>query len=360
MFNKVKIEADLYGIVGLRQPFNPTYQILDAANQVSRSGYFVTDNPYVKVEYIKETQDFDLISDSDFNTQLKQLQQSSIASVMNAVFNKPDFIDRQWLYPFTQNIVNVEAPQLGLLVHKIEVSQSKNIAFEISQVRLNFQGTGTIKLMLFNSSESTPIEEQEVVITSTNQTQKLNWRVDNSGNTYKGTFYLGYITMTGVSGTLRPFKRDFENSTIQADIDCLNIQTFEFVGHNTETLPDLTTEHATDIATGLNLDITIFEDFTDLIVNNEMMFATAIDLDFKIRLIEMYAASSRSNRDQRKSEAQTVRAIAEVEGQSGDNGALKIKGLRPSLLGELNRLAKEINKLKAGYLDNRIMTHTLT
>ena len=72
MFNKNKIDS-IYGIVGLRGSDNPTYQILDAANLASTSGYFVDDNPYCKIELYKDNQDYSNISDAEFNTNIKQL-----------------------------------------------------------------------------------------------------------------------------------------------------------------------------------------------------------------------------------------------------------------------------------------------
>jgi len=56
------------GIVGFKQPYNPEYAIVNAENQLSSSGYFVTDNPYAKIEYIKDNQDYLGIADDEFNS----------------------------------------------------------------------------------------------------------------------------------------------------------------------------------------------------------------------------------------------------------------------------------------------------
>lgn len=358
MFNKGKIQTGLYGIVGLRQPYNPDYQIIDADNQVSTSGYFVTDHPMVKVEYLKDSQDFDQISDADFNTHIKNIQESAIASVCNAIFNDSDYLDRQVLYPFAQNRQATETLEDGLVAHKIRVSTEKNVAFEISRILLDFEGAGDIKLMLFNTSQTTPIESKTITITSNHQVEVLNWRVDNSGDTYKGEYYLGYLSNAVAIGTLKPYKRDYENSNIEANITYLDCDKVLFKSHATETLPDLTTETSIDECLGLNPDITVFEDFTDMIVNNKMLFGYAVYLDMCIKIISTYTSSLRSNRNQRMSEAQTIRMIQEIEGQSGAN-AVKITGLRPMLVGELRRLAKEIEKLKEGYFGGIITVQTL-
>lgn len=372
MFNKVKIETDLYGIVGLRQPYNPDYQILDVDNEGSTSGYFATDNPYVKVEYLKDSQDFDGISDADFNEQLKQIQQSSIASVCNAVFNDSDYIDRQVLFPHAQNRINTETLPHGFICHKIEVSIEKNIAFEITRVLLDFEGTGKVDLMLFNTSQSTPIYSTIIDVTSGYHTvENLNWVIDNSGNTYKGEYYIGYISNDPNFGTLKPYKRDYNNSNIQSCITHLNINQYYFEGvvplglqydvpfplGVSTLLPDLTTEQSLSECTGLNFDITVYDDFTDLILNNKQLFGYAIYLDFAIKLISIYTASLRSNRNQRISEAQVIRMLQEIEGQD-TVGTVRISGLRPQLIGELKRLTNQVRKIKEGYFGGRAIVQT--
>ena len=56
-------------------------------------------------------------------------------------------------------------------------------------------------------------------------------------------------------------------------------------GHNTNTLFDLTTTDGNSLATGLNPDITVFEDYTDLILNNKKLLSYAILLDMQIKMI---------------------------------------------------------------------------
>jgi len=347
MFNVDKIKA-LYGVVGFRQPFNPEFAILDAANQISRSGLFITDNPFVKIEYILANVDYKGLTDADFNTILKNMQEESISNVCSRVFTGADYIDRQVLYPYAQNKVNTETLPQGLITHKIGVSIDKNIAFEITRILLDFEGAGDIELMLFNTADEDPIFTKTITITSTHQEEILNWKVDNSGATYKGEYYLGYRTNAAGIGTLKPYKRDYEQSNVTSSITYLNIQKQMFVGHATDKLPDLRTEESYDEASGLNPDITVYEDFTDLIKQNEMLFARAINLDLQISCLGQYQASSRSNKDQRNSDRVSIRVTQEIEGQSGD-GLVTITGLRPQLIRSISLIAEEIDRIKKGY-----------
>jgi len=355
MFRVDKISTKLYGLVGLRQPFNYNYAILDADNQISRSGYYVTDNAYVKLEYLKDSQDYKDISGLNFNLYLKRLQQSSIVSLCHKVFNKFDYLDRNLLYKNAQNKINQETLIDGFVGYKIEVNKKNDIAFEIKRVLLDFATTGTFKLMLFNTSKSTPIESKNITITSSTQEEILDWKVDNSDITYKGDYYLGYIK---TATTPIPYKRDYEESKEMTNFSNLEIEKVKVSGHSTETLFDLTLEASLYEDIGINPDITIYEDFTDLIINNEALFARALEMEFSIAILREQINSLRTNTNKINAEKQTLKILAEIEGTGGDN-VLKITGLRPTLIGEIRLISKEINKLKVGYFNNAIRVSTI-
>jgi len=353
MFNKNKIDS-IYGIVGLRGSDNPVYQILDAANLASTSGYFVDDNAYCKIELYKDNQDYSEISDTEFNAKIKQLQESSISSVCGAVFSDSDYIDRQVLYRYAQNKTEVETLPSGFIGYKITPNDKKSLAFSITRDILSFNGTGDIELLIFNSAKKEVVFSQVVSIVSDHQVVELDWTLDDTDGLYKGEYYYGYNT-DGL--TVQPFKRDYNNSNIESIICDLYIEGIFVNGHNTNTLFDLTTTEGNSLATGLNPDITVYEDYTDLILNNKKLFAKSILLDMQIKMIGFNLASLRSNKNERKGEANTVRMLQEIDGQSGE-GVVKIAGLRPMLLGEIKRLTKEIKALREGYFQGSISTYT--
>jgi hypothetical protein len=359
MFNASKIKTNLYGVVGFRQPFNPTYAILDTDNSTSVSDQWVSENPHCKIEHLYDTQDYSGLSDAEFNVVLKNLQEDAIVSVCSRVFNKPDYIDRQVLYKNAQNKINTETLPDGFVCFKIAVSNKKNVAFRIERVLLDFEGTGDIELLLFNTSQSTPINSKVITITSTNQSEVLNWAVDNSGDTYKGEYYLGYLTSYAGIGTLKPFKRDYENSDLMSYVSELYIDKYYFSGHATNTLPNLDNEDGMDQAIGVNPDITVYDDYTDLIIQNKFLFATAVKLAVQVKCIEIYLASLRSNLNERESKMQSARLIELLEGTNNNLSVLKVTGLMPTLLGEVNHVRNEINKLIHGYFGERAMIDTL-
>lgn len=351
----------MYGIVGLRNPLATAYAVLDASNTTSRSGYFSNDNPFAKVEFLYDCQDQVAISNTQFNTLVKNMQIASINNVCNEVFIEADYIDRNQLFTNPLNRLNTEILPSGFVGYKIELCKEKNVAFEITRCRFNFSGTGTVKLLLFSSQENTPIQSKTVTINSGNVVEDLKWVVDGSGNSYKGEYYLGYLT-NSLTGGILPYKRDYEDSSIMSSFTYLEIEQVNVPNKTVETFWNMETEqNGGSCYYGINPDITVYYDYTDLILRNEKLFAKAIDISFQIKIMQYYIATSRSNRNQRISDDLITKAMAEIEGIAEAPATIKKKGLSYLLLGEIRSIRSEINKLRDGYfIGNNIQVVTLS
>ena len=376
MLNPTILSSKLTGLVGFRNPYNPDYAIIDHANQSSRSGLYITDNPFVKIESIKDTQDYQGIIDADFNDYLRNKVATSIVNVGNAVFSQPDYIDRQLLYKYAANKfsqtttpdlspsgLNVNAYNIpdGFNCYWFLVSQNKNIAFKIERVLLEFNGTGNITLYLYNTADvTTPLQTKTVNITSPFQEVLLDWVCDNTGIGYKGDYYLGYFK-SECDPSLQPFKRLYRAGMVLSTIDQMTVYRYNFQKFSDPTKAfDLVGFTPYNLYNGINPDITVYEDFTDLMVQNEKLFARAIQLDCQISLLSESIASIRSNRNERMSQGYAAQIMAQIEGETGESN-VKVKGLRPQFYGAIASIRKEIDKLRMGYSDiNQIRIETLS
>lgn len=356
MFNPVKISDSLVGIVGLQQPDDPIFAILDEENQSSRSGLYVTNNSYARIPFLMETQDYANISNEQFNTLLRNMQKASIINVCSEVFNKPAFVDRNLIYKYAGAKVETEVLPQGFVGRRLIISNEKNIAVKISRVLLDFDGTGAIELMLFNTAQKAPLYTKEIEITTDHQNEPLNWVIDNSGDTYKGEYYIGYIS-TGIS--VAPFKRDYQNSRIESAITHVETHRVFVENHVTDQLFDIRQVANMNEVDGLNLDITVYEDYTDLIIQNEMIFARAIYLDFVISFLHKYQTSVRSNRVQRLTAELVSRTVLEIEGNRGIDSPVVVQGLRPEFLREISQIKEEVDKIRSGYFGDGMYVSTL-
>lgn len=354
MVNINKIQSNLVGLVGFKQPYNPNYAILDTDNILSESGYFVTDNPFVKIEYIKDNQDYLNITDEDFNALIVDLKKTAITDVVNQVFSDYDFIDRSLLFKNASNKVDTETLPIGFVGYKIQVSTKKNIAFKINRVLLDFAEECTIELLLFNTSKKEPIQQKTIDVLFTHQEEVLNWVVDNSNDTYKGDYYLGYIS----TNLIKPYKREWQSANILTNPTYLNIERVCVDNHSTNKLFNLDLVDGLSEDSGLNLDISVFEDFTDFVLNNKMLFARAMQLSCVIKCVNLYLSSLRLNANNTTSNQLYQKIMVELEGT--DNEVIKSKGLRSQLLTEITSIKNEIQKLQKGFFKTgQIMVQTL-
>lgn len=350
MFDVSKIKNSLSGLVGFKQPFDPEYSVVDADNLLSESGYLVNSNHFAKIQYIKDCQDYSKISNSDFNIVLSNIIKDSAVNVVNQVFNKPSYIDRNLLYKNALNKIETDVLPNGFIGYRIEIDDTKSIAFNVSRVFLDFEGTGDVTLMLFNSSKKQPIFTESITVTSDHQEVQLNWTLNDTEGIYKGEYFIGYVKSDSFS--LSPYKREYEDSEVLSYITHLNIDKIVVNNHSANTLFDLNKVEFLNESTGLNLDISVYDDFTDLIIQNRFLFARAIHISAVINCLQIYLASLRSNRNERQAQELYNKVLLEIEGTRSGDSVISVKGLRPQLLSEISNIKDEITKIKEGYLGN--------
>lgn len=348
MFDVSKIQNSLSGLVGFKQPFNPEYAIVNATNLLSESGYYVNSNPFAKIEYIKDCQDYSDISEDDFNTVLTDIVKNSATNVVNQVFNESSYIDRQILYKYALNKNETDSLPNGFVGYRIKIDDTKSIAFKITRLLLDFSGTGDVTILLFNSAQSTPLQSQTVTVSSDHQEVILDWVLNDTDTIYKGEYYIGYVKDD--SFALKPFKRSYENSDIMSFVTHLDIDKVGVSNHSVATLFDLNDVEFLNESTGLNLDITVYDDYTDLVIQNRFLFSRAIHLNSIIESLQLYKASLRSNRNERQAEELYSKIILEIDG--GKNDLITKKGLKAELLSEILDIRKEVVSIKEGYLGN--------
>jgi hypothetical protein len=347
MFDKAKIQTSLSGLVGWQQPANPDYDIVSSANLLSRSSRYVNENPFCKVELLKDNYDYAGVSDNDFNTFLANIINQAITTVCDNVFNATDYIDRGLVYQNANNKINAEILPSGFVGYEI-CSEKTNVAFKITRVLCDFANTGTFTLLLFNSQKKTPIQTKLITITTDNQEVVLDWVCNNTLG-YSGEWYVGYI-----AGALQPYERNYSMANDITTYENCEVESMYVNGVNTNILWNLEQIEYDARCWGLNFDITVYEDFTDLIVNNESLFAKAIQMQTQIKCIENIKSSIRSNLNERIARD----LIVEIEGIEIENGINKV-GLKALFFGEISKLKNEIEKLRNGYKKLGLQINTL-
>ncbi|MCK5607515.1 hypothetical protein KAR91_36870 [Candidatus Pacearchaeota archaeon] len=337
MYNRQKIN-NLVGLVGYENPTGPPYNNkVSTANLVTRSLRHFTDSPYCKIEYLYECQDDKNVTTNNFNVLLDKIQKTAIMLVCDEVFNNDDLLERELLYPYEQNKVDAETLPEGFVGFRIK--KAANVAFKINRLFCEFSNIGTFTLYLFSSNQPTPLYSQEITV-STIGFQEVafttEWRVDNTVN-YEGGYYLGYI-----KNDLVPYKRNYNNADLAAFFHNLNIERIQVTGAQAGTLFNLDNIDGLSENLGINPDITVFDDFTDWVLRNEMLLAEAVQSAGQIDIMRQIIASGRSNPTERITKQVVDKMIFELEG----NPDINIYGLKKLYKDQIKKLKKSFNQQK--------------
>lgn len=347
MINPAKIRSASSGLVGIRQPSNPDYAIFDAQNLLSSSGYFINEIALFKPEYFIDAFCSKDDTTAQKNDKYRSLIADSAISVANRVYNKPDFIDREVFYSHANNYTKLQDNLVnGFVGYRLDLDDTKNSAFKISRLWIEVENaTDTdVDIILWNTHEFDPIETKTVTVLANKKSQEvtLDWVIDNV-DYYKGDWYIGYV----YDGTLIPYEREYESSSVRNEVKAFNWRSVSFPNHNVSTLPDLDQEY--DLGgeyNGLNLDVSVYKDFTNFIVQNLNMFARAIQLQMAIQVLHAFVSSNRSNMNERYAKEMKATILAYLKGTRGQ--AINEKGLENHLATEITMIRSEIDKLSKG------------
>jgi hypothetical protein len=347
MINPAKIRSASSGLVGIRQPSNPDYAIFDAQNLLSSSGYFIDEVALFKGEYFIDAFCSKDDSASQQNDKYRDLIGDSAVSVANRVYNKPDFIDREVFYSHANNYTKLNTSlNDGFVGYKLQLDDTKNSAFKISRLWIEVDNAvdTDVDIILWNTHDFDPIQTKTVSVLASKKSQQvvLNWVIDNV-DFYKGDWYIGYV----YDGTLVPYEREYENSSVKNNVKSFDWRSVYFPNHMVSTLPDLDQEY--DLGgeyNGLNLDVSVYMDFTNFVVQNLNLFSRAIQLQSAIQVLHSFVSSNRSNLNERYAKEMKPTIMAFLKGTKGTG--LNEKGLENHLTSEITMIQSEIEKLAKG------------
>lgn len=344
MFDVNLIKQEFKGLVGFRQPANPKFAILDSENLESKSGLYVTDNPYAKIEYVVANVDYERATVTQINQILKRMLETSAVNICSQVFIDDDFIDRNQVYTNTQNKVDeIELPT-GFVGYRINIHDNKNIAIRINRIILEMVEAGMLDLLVFNSNKKEPIKTVTINFEAFYHAQTLDIILNDLGF-HKGSFFIGFINTTAI----KTYKKNYYDSIQMNNIEHLSIQNNIVENHTDAMLFDLNNTKELSEYVGFNLDITVIDDYTDFIVTNKFLFARAIYLDAIIATMNICAATLRSNSDERSANELYGRIMTEIEGTRPDDNVISVKGLRPQMIYEISQIREQLVKLKGGF-----------
>lgn len=336
MIRPDKIISGMSGSVGFRQPFNSEYAIVNSENQLSASELFYQDaSDFVSVENIIDCQSYSNISETDFNILLTRLQNDAVLKVCQKITsNESDLIQDINLYPYEKTFNNTIEPLSRFVGFKIEPNYiNSKIINKIKWVELCLDSVVTFKLYLYNSNKpNTPIAEKEIT-TVANEAKIIqidNWFIADDADYKSGYFYIGYFEDD--LGSAKAIKKDYELSDYKVGTKYFYISpvTLTHTGSNID-VSSYTEESDTF---GLNIGISVYNDYTELLISNKSLLYQAIQYQMGERILNLIRTSIRSNITERLNQEH----INDISFDLYGNREAGIEGVTGKLKREINNI----------------------
>jgi hypothetical protein len=334
MYQVSRVQTALSGLIGWKQPYSDFFT-LSTTNTASSSGFYFSDfSPLLEVQNIKDLQEDTDINQAEFNAMLGSIKRTAINKVCHAVFNRNDFCETKMVFDVDLDWDDKEENDDFFVGYELTPPVG-NYIVTINTVKTYFDAADTLKLMLFHSSQQTPLSSKEITLVENTEVETtLSWLLTKN----YGKYYIGYLrgnmTARGVYA---------EDVNIFNTIRLRGMK----VPHTTETLFDEDDVQETWRTYGLNFEISTLRDYTRIIELNTSKFVNAIGYQAAIDVADMIIKSTRSNFKERN-----LRAVAMMEKE----GLISNDPLSPKVNSLVQMLKKELTELNEMFTKNYALT----
>lgn len=334
------------GVVGWKQPTRSGSPTVNAANLAASSGlYYQMGHGLCTVENIKAAVDDDAISDANLNTYLTDLSKNGLNDVCQAVFGDDDHIDTGLLFKHENKFSEIITNAADFVGFEFDLSKRNDLSIIINSLILEFSSAESVKVLMFNSQKSALYSSQAVTtIANTAKHTSVNWVMNDLE--YGGKFYVGYLrsALTG-----NAIKRNFQLANLATYFKDANIRPIRVPSWNTETMFDPSTIVYESDTWGMNFNISLYNDYTQIVKSNVNRFAKALQLQVCANVVDLISNTVRSNKSERLSKAY---ALMELDGNRNNQNF-------PEHTGLISKLGSEVRKLKSTYHPTGIIRATL-
>lgn len=341
------LSADgLYTRVGLREPTESGYSgILDANAKATKSTkYYDNYHDLAKFKNIKDCQDDLSISNANMNILIASWQKEAIETGLKLVFSdQPNLIQHDLLYN-RENVFNDTIENSGKFVgFEIAVPTVDRFLSVLNRIILQFNGVQAFNIYLFHSSKKAAIGNAIAATSVADDfadvaaARNLYFQSLVTGSKYAaGKFYLGYFQND--LGLVKAYDRVWNHSGSKTMFNCLGIKSISATPNGTNLFDIDTVEYCSE-CWGLNLDISTYADYTNLIMENQSAFDALQGYAFAVRILELIKTSGRINYTQKV--AANLPDIANYE-LSDQFDPIKRTGLYTKLQNEVKAIRKSL------------------
>ena len=342
--NETVVVPRLAARLGWINPTEGKYGKVDCDNQKTKSGRFFNDDsihPIVTIQNLYDCQPDPHISDSNFNKYLVQLRSSNVISMLTQVFDKPQFIGNGLVFDRPENTVLTPIAGSNKWAGiRIQVTKG-DYGVHLQNAVLLFDGVKTFNLYLFHSmtdgSDAKYINKWEVTTKANKQVNvELDYYINYNNSDFKGgTWFLCYHQAD---------LEDVKALDFSASRNCYTgMQALSFMADaNGDDDFDRNVQSTTSQMLGLNLEMGVYNDLSNKILNSAPQFDYLQGLMMAARTIETIYHSTQSNMKQRIGKEDVGLLYRDLNQVTTSENPMN-PGLKSQIVKEMGRIRKMFN-----------------
>lgn len=352
MYNNDRLITELYSLVGWRDEQIEGDSFLSEEIQESISGLYFNDiHPLMTVENLKSICPIAIKDEKAlFNSWLETKTKASITKILERFYSEKmseqrakSVLENKVLFDGTGNLNDLITKTNSLVGFEIIPIKAKGVVLKINKIGLQMKGTGDVTLKLYHSSQPNVIQSKKVVRTNNGGMQwfDVNFELPylSSAIDAGGSWYLVYDEKESEQQAVLT-NRDWSNAPCTCNHgDYMN---YKLWSQYMQIIPFKCADdnfqnrlETYSLNYGINLQVSVVCDLTDLIIEQKSSFATIISLQVACDILRelIYNANVRINRNEEN--ISSGQMLYELD---GDSTSYKKSGLVYRLDTALNTL----------------------
>ena len=346
MYNADTLKTELIGLVGWRQNADPSGVQLTTITSSSSGLYFNDIHPVLTFDNLLSIAPrFDLI-DSDpaavnaaFTNWLQQKTEAGIVKAISSWANRKienrtavNLLADARLFRTTGHVQETDADQSQLVGIEITPERHKGVASKIRQFSLQLTQNQSLTVNLFHSASmaavGTPVVASYTASGGVQWFTATDWTMEP-----EGTYYIVYdqrdLTGLSVNG-LRDYNYDNRGLAIFPGTKFFQSVSFSNPGTDAALWDISKNSYTLSTNYGLNVELDVRCDYTDLIVDQKALFANLVALQVAMDIIRELAFNPGARVNRNEAVMSTPQLLYEIDGDAQGRNDF-------SLLGKFNR-----------------------
>lgn len=338
MYNANTLKTELIGLIGWKQNADPSgWQLTDLTT--SSSGlWFNGVHPLLTIDnLISICPRFDII-DSDsaaintaFTKWLKEKTEDHIVKAIELWFTQKanlrtasNLLERNRLFSSTGNNSELIVSSGKIVGFQVDPIREQSIIASISSFSLHLTANQVLNVHLFKSGQAAPMQTESVDYTEAGSVQwfDVDWQLDG-----EGSYWLAYdqsdLVGSAIDG-IRDFAINYSGFQTFPTAKYFKIAAFN-ADVDDSVLWDLSkNQYTTSTNYGLNLKLDVQCDYTQFIIDQQLIFKNVIALWVGMELLRELAFNSSSRINRNESNISSLQVLHAIDGDTQGRNDLSL------------------------------------